>query len=140
MIRCGRSVLLGALAIWERRYHESIATLEPIAADGATSDPVTAYRANVLLGWAQLMVGAAVEQIRAPLDRAAAAGTSDSSVRRLAVLCEGQLAARSPSVAEPAAGVDALPADPARVPVEATTSLAWRGVVRANTGHFTEAI
>lgn len=135
-----QAVLLGALAIWDRRYHESIAMLEPVAAGGAACDPVTAYRANVLLGWAQLMVGAAVEQIRAPLDRAAAVGTSDSSVRRLAVLCEAQLAVRSPSAAEPVAGVDALPADPARVPVQATTSLAWRGVARANTGHFTEAI
>ena len=99
-----QAVVLGALAIWDRRYHESIAMLEPVAADGATSDPVTAYRANVLLGWAQLMVGAAVEQIRAPLDRAAAVGTSDSSVRRLAVLCEGQLAVRSPSIAEAVAG------------------------------------
>ena len=69
-----QTVVLGALAIWERRYHDSIAMLEPVAADGATSDPVTAYRANVLLGWAQLMVGAAVELIRVPLDRAAALG------------------------------------------------------------------
>lgn len=134
-----QTVVLGALAIWERRFHDSIAMLEPVA-DGAGGDPVTAYRANVLLSWAQLMVGAAEELIRVPLDRAEALGISDSSVRRLAVLCEGQLAARSPSVAEPVAGVHALPADPAAVPVEATTLLSWRGTVRANMGQFSEAV
>ena len=82
------------------------------------------------------MTGAPAEAIRAALQRAAGRGQFDSWLNRLVVLCEGQLATRAAIGAEPFTAVAGLPTHPASVPVQATTALAWRGILRSSTGDF----
>jgi DNA-binding CsgD family transcriptional regulator len=132
-----RGLVAGTLAIWERRHADGIAALEAARASEGV-DAVTAYRLDVLLAWGRLMIGAPAEAIRAALQRAGGRDHLDGSVRRLAVLCEGQLATRSATGTEPLATVADLPTHPASVPVEATAALAWRGILLTSVGQFAD--
>jgi DNA-binding CsgD family transcriptional regulator len=133
-----RGLVLGTLALWERRYREGLAELEAVK-ELDDVDALTGYRIDVLLAWGQLMTGAPPAGIREALDRAARRGVVDGSVRHFAVLADGQLATRSADVDEVLAQAAALGPDPQTIPVDATALLRWRGALYLGVGHFAAA-
>jgi DNA-binding CsgD family transcriptional regulator len=127
-----RDLVLGTLAIWERRYAEGIAILEATPADEA--DPLTSYRIHIMLAWGLHMFGSSSQRVSDALDRAGSRGQDDGSLRHLALLCRGQLAARSLPGAELLALTAALPSNPAEIPNDANPFLALRSFVHMTTG------
>lgn len=127
----------GYLALEERRPIEAARILAALSGSGATD--LVQYRIEALLAWCRLNAGAPEAEIQTALDRASGCEEIDPAVSRLAMLAVGQVVARHASDPIEIPGLADLPELPAAAPAEATSRLAWRGLVRTNTGHFAAA-
>jgi DNA-binding CsgD family transcriptional regulator len=138
-----RALVLGGLAIWERRFHDGIAMLETV--EPGLSDAVdasTRYRIEVLLAWARMCVGHDPAQIMAAIDRAAAVRVADAGLDGSELVTGGGTAVRVSGFRSVLEGdyVAAVPARAVDTPLHLTKQLIWRGAVRARLGHFDEGI
>jgi DNA-binding CsgD family transcriptional regulator len=138
-----RALVLGGLAIWERRFHDGIAILEVVepALSDAT-DTTMRYRIEVLLAWARMCVGHDPGQILAAIDRAAAARVADAGLDGSELVTGGGTAVRVHGFRAVLEGeyLAALPSRAVDTPLHLTKQLIWRGAVRARLGHFDEGI
>ena len=134
------ALVLGLLAVFERRLADGIAILEPASRLlTAEVDPLAAYRIEVLLAWARLGAGHPTALIFDGLERAAGYGISDLGVGGLALVTGAQIEVRRNGVAGVLARLESLPAHAPAVSMEATNLLAYRGSVRTALGLFAEA-
>jgi DNA-binding CsgD family transcriptional regulator len=139
-IRSG--LVVGALAIWERRPSDAVEVLGRVA-DGmeqAGADPATRYRIAVLLAWGGLQSGGSTQVIAAALDRAAGSVAPDPALRGLELMATGQLISRTRPLEDVLAAVASVPQNPSATPLPMTAALAWRGSVLASVGRFNEGI
>lgn len=127
-----RGLVLGTLAIWERRYAEGITILEVAALEDV--DALTGYRIDVLLAWGRHMYGISADRVSDALNRAQSRGCEDASVRHLALMCQGQLAARTLPADQLLALTAGLPANPSEIANDATPALALRSFIHVATG------
>jgi DNA-binding CsgD family transcriptional regulator len=137
-----RALVLGGLAVWERRFHDGIAVLEP-AEKALTADvgATTRYRIEVLLAWARLCVNHDPATIRDALDRAAASRVADAGLDGSELVTAGGTAVRVDGFGAVLAGglVGPVPDQPADTPLDLTKQLIWRGAVRSRLGLFEQA-
>ena len=136
-----RTLILGSLAVFERRRDDGIVLLTPLAQSPLDStEPVIRYRIEIVLAWALMVSGAATPTVIDGLERARGLGVHDAGVAGLAVLTEGQATVRVRGVVASLDSVAGLPDRAASVPLAHTDRLAWRGTLRARLGLHPEAI
>ncbi len=138
-----RALVLGGLAIWERRYRDGIAileTVEPTLTESAST--TTRYRIEVLLAWARMCLGHDPAQIMAGIDRATAARVADAGLDGSELVTGGGTAIRVSGFQAVLDGdyVAGIPSRAADTPLHLTKQLIWRGAVHTRLGYFDEAI
>ena len=138
-----RALVLGALAVWERRFDDGIAVLEPVEqALPPATDRVTRYRMEVLLGWARVCSDREIEKVRDALARAADSRVADAGLDGSELVTAGGTEIRTRGFRQALAGEWAapLPDRVAATPLHLTKQLIWRGAIRTRLGFFDEAI
>ena len=135
-----RELVLGLIAMLERRTHDAVARLTPLSGMPDDDDEPVQHRVETLLAWTLLNTGAPEEAIQQALDRAATHRAEHPGIARMGLLVVAQLLARHADDPDTLPGLADLPENPHAVPPEATSLLAWRGLVRANTGRFASGI
>jgi DNA-binding CsgD family transcriptional regulator len=138
-----RALVLGGLAVWERRFHDGIAVLEPAERELTPAvAAATRYRIEVLLAWARLCVNHDPGLIRTALERAAASRVADAGLDGSELVTAGGTAVRVDGFSAVLAGelVAAVPDQPAETPLALTKQLIWRGAVRARLGLYPAAM
>lgn len=137
----GRSLVLGTLAVWERRRRQGIELLEPVALLPLDAvDPALRYRIEVVLAWARIGAGHPTPLIAGSLIRAAQVRQTDAGMSGVELISAGLIQVRQHGFDGVLDELSALPDDAALTPLAATSLLAWRGTARARLGLTREAI
>lgn len=135
----GRALVLGAYAVWTRRYRDGVEQLEPLTSTPiSTTDTGARYRAEVLLSWARLCLGQPTGVIADGLARAESVRTVDAGLSGLELVASSQVLIRQHGIGPVLGQLSALPVASA-VPLAATGALAFRGTLRATMGLTGEA-
>lgn len=134
-----RTLVLGTLAVWERRRAEAIRWLSVLVERPDGVDTLTRYRAGILLAWARCGVDDPVETIASGLERARQLGVVDARLKSIEMAASGSIDLRVGGGSEQLAALRRLPS-PSQVALEDTDRLAWRGEVMARKGLFSEAL
>jgi DNA-binding CsgD family transcriptional regulator len=138
-----RALVLGGLAVWERRYRDGLAILEPIADDlDPQTDRVVRYRMAALTAWARMCLGRPTIQVARALDQASADRVPDGGLDGTELVTWGGTTVQM--VGYGAALQDerlrGVPERPEDTPVAATKQLIWRGAARARLGLLDAAV